>query len=325
MGRATFEDFSFYEKREPDYEYHNLLRRLRETGRVAVSGMDARSYEILGHQMEFNLANGFPIITERDLTRGTSPDIIANYESNPELRPLTGPAKQGLAEIIGFINGARTQEQLEMYGCKFWSPWTMNEQKTTKRGLELGDIGPGSYGAAFHDFPTAEGEPFNQYAALVDQIKDRPELRTHIITPFIPQYISRAPGRDQKVLVVPCHGMQHYHVDLNEGTISLTHWQRSCDVPIGLPFNMIHYGALLMMIGQVTGYRPDRLIYQISNGHFYEPQLEKVDELLKREPYPFPRLVMDPNIKKLEDFRVDHFQIADYMAHPPIAMGGAVV
>lgn len=314
--------------RTPDYQYHNLLKTIRETGHAALSGMDEGSHEILGHQMRFDLSNGFPLITERDLTRGTTDAIIANYEPNPDLRPVAGPVRQALGEIIGFMNGARTQEELEEYGCKFWKPWTTDEKKAAKRGLELGDLGPGSYGAAFHDFPSdMDGDEggFDQYKVMIEQIKARPELRTHIITPFIPPYISRAPERQQKVLVVPCHGLQHYNIDTVNKEISLVHWQRSADTPIGLPFNMVHYGALLMMVGQVTGYKPRELVFQISNAHIYNQHEEKVDELLSREPYAFPRLYIDPEIKNIEDFRVDNFKIQDYVAHPPINMGGTAV
>ena len=316
---------NYAENREPDYQYHQLLERIRKTGKVALSGMDQTSTEVLGHMMRFDLSNGFPLITERDLTRGTSQEIIDSYESKPEYRPVAGPVKQSLGEIIGFINGARTQEELESYGCKFWAPWTTDPAKAEKRGLELGDLGPGSYGAAFHDFPDEGGETFNQYAAMIEQIKARPELRTHIITPFIPPYISRAPGRTQKVLVVPCHGLQHYNIDVENKEISLVHWQRSADAPIGLPFNMVHYAALLMMVGQVTGYKPKELVFQMSNVHAYEQHNELVDELLTREPYAFPRLTLDPSIKNLEDFRTEHFFIEEYNAHPPMNMGGTAV
>lgn len=324
MGKNTESLVSYAESREPDLQYHELLERIRKTGRAAISGMDKPSTEILGHMMRFDLSNGFPLITERDLTRGTSQEIIDSYESKPEYRPVTGAVRQGLGEIIGFINGARTQEELEAYGCKFWAPWTSDPAKAEKRGLELGDLGPGSYGAAFHDFPDGDGT-FNQYQAMIEQIKTRPELRTHIISPFIPQYISRAPGRTQKVLVVPCHGLQHYNIDVENKEISLVHWQRSADVPIGLPFNMVHYAALLMMVGQVTGYKPKELVFQLSNAHIYEQHNELVDELLTREPYAFPRLTIDPSITKLEDFRVEHFAIEDYHAHPPMPMGGTAV
>lgn len=323
--RDKAEPFVYKIDREPDFQYHELLGEIRAMGKAAISGMDTGSVELLGRMMRFDLADGFPLITERDLTMASKPEIIASYESKPDLRPVVGPVKQALGETIAFINGARTQKDLEYYGCnKFWLPWTESEAKAKKRGLELGDLGPGSYGAAFHDFPDGE-KTFNQYDAMIEQIKDRPELRTHIITPFIPQLISRAPGREQKTLIVPCHGMQHYNIDTYNKEISLVHWQRSADVPIGLPFNMVHYAALLMMVGQVTGYKPKELIFQISNAHIYNDSFGNVDELLKRKPYAFPRLTLDPNVKKLEDFRVEHFSIQDYYAHPPMKMEGLAV
>lgn len=325
IERDRAEPFLYNADRQPDFQYHELLERIRTKGRAAFSGMDQGSEEILGHMMRFDLAEGgFPLITERDLTRGSSDAIIAGYQPNLDRRSVAGPVKQALGEIVGFINGARTQSELESYGCSFWKPWTSDTSKAASRGLELGDLGPGSYGAAFHDFPDGL-DTFNQYDAMIKQIKARPELRTHIITPYIPQYLSRAPGYEQKVLVVPCHGLQHYNIDTINKEISLVHWQRSADAPIGLPFNMVHYAALLMMVGQVTGYKPKELVFQISNAHIYNQHIDKVDELLRREPFAFPRLTIDPTVRKLEDFRVEHFTIEDYDAHPPINMGGTAV
>ena len=315
---------AYRQELEPDYQYQNLLRVIKETGKAALSGMDEGSTEKLGQTMVFDLENGFPLITERDLTRGSTPTIIENYKSNPTRRLIAGPAKQALGEIIGFMNGARTEKELEAFGCNFWKPWTSDPAKAEKRGLELGDLGPGSYGAAFHDFPDGEGG-FDQYKAMIAQIDNRPELRTHFITPYIPQYIFRAPGYEQKVLVVPCHGMQHYNIDVANKEISLVHWQRSADSPVGLPFNMAHYAATLMMVGQVTGYRPKELVFQISNAHYYNRHEGLVDELISREPFPFPKVTLNPDIKKIEDFRVEDFQLDEYYAHSPINVGGTAV
>jgi thymidylate synthase len=177
---------AYKQTRTPDEQYKALLKRIAETGNPAQSGMDEGSTEVLGAILEYDLANGFPLVTERDLTKVSTPEAIAAYESDVAHRPLAGMIKQSVGEILGFINGARTQEELEAYGCKFWKPWTSDEAKAKKRGLELGDLGPGSYGAAFHDFPTLEEGGFDQYKVMIEQIKARPELRTHIITPFIP-------------------------------------------------------------------------------------------------------------------------------------------
>lgn len=316
---------AYRKDRTADEQYKTLLRRIKETGKPAQSGMDEGSTEVLGAILEYDLENGFPLITERDLMKVSSPEAIASYASDESHRALSVMVKQSVGEILGFINGARTQEELEAYGCKFWKPWTSDEAKAKKRGLDVGDLGPGSYGAAFHDFPTLEEGGFDQYKVMIEQIRARPELRTHIITPFIPQYISRAPGRQQKVLVVPCHGLQHYNIDVKNGEMSLVHFQRSGDVPIGVPFNMVHYALLLIMVAQVTGYKPKKLVHVISNAHMYDQHKDMVDELLSRPAYPFPMLKVDPSVKKLEDFRVEHFSIEEYKAHPPIRMGGTAV
>ncbi len=318
----------YNERRVPDEQYKQLLNDIKTLGRRAVSGMDDRSTELLGQTMRFDLRNGVPFITERDITRAANQAIIDSYESNLTHRPLAGPARQAVGEILAFINGARTQAELEKYGCKFWAPWTtgsIGEAKAVKRGLEVGDLGPGSYGAAFHDFPTLEEGGFDQYKNMIEQIKTRPELRSHIVTPFIPQYISRAPGRQQKVLVVPCHGLQHFNIDTERQEISLVHFQRSADVPVGVPFNLLHYSVILSIVGQLTGYKPAELIQVCSNAHFYDRQREAVEELLSRPAYPFPKLKINPNITRLEDFTVDDFSLEGYMAHPPVDMGGVAV
>lgn len=314
----------YAQERGSDYQYHDYLVKIRKIGRQAISGMDIPSREILGYEFRFKLTNGFPIITERDLTRGTTPEIISSYESRPELRPLSGPLKQAIGETIAFNNGARTQNELESYGCThFWKPWTIGSEakrKAEKRGLPVGDLGDGSYGAIFHDFPY-EGGTFDQYKNLVSQIRSRPELRTHLITPYFPPYITRSPEYIQKTLIVPCHGMEHYFVNTDNKTISMIHIQRSADSPVGLPFNFAGHAANLMMVGQVTGYKPDEYIHYVCDGHIYEPQIECVDELVKRMPYPFPKLYIDPTVKNIEDFRVEHFKIQELYAHPPMKMG----
>lgn len=135
----------------PDFQYRTLLKEILEKGerRETQQGVDTISL-IGATPMRFKLANGFPLITERNMA--------------PEFKNGKPTVWQAaIAEITAFINGARTQEELSQFGCYWWEPW-VTEAKCHKRGLETGDLGPGSYGAAFHDFPTAEGETFNQFA-----------------------------------------------------------------------------------------------------------------------------------------------------------------
>lgn len=311
------------EHRVPDEQYKELLTRILEEGTGARSGMDEGSRQILGHVMRFEMSNGFPLITERDLleSMSTPPE---EYNSNTDQRRFAMSARQGLGEILGFINGARTIQELENYGNKWWKFWA-TDAKCSKRGLESGDLGPGSYGAAFHDFPDPDGGTFNQFDAILRQVEHRPELRTHIISPYIPPYTIRVPERKQGVVVVPCHGNLRFDIDTEANEFSLVHMQRSADVPVGLPFNMIHYATVMAMFSRHTGYTPKELVYFIDNAHIYSRHFDQVEEILSRPAKPFPKLKINGDVIDFFDFRVDDFQIEGYDAHPPINMGGTPV
>ncbi|MDO5561652.1 MAG: thymidylate synthase [bacterium] len=276
-------------------QYRDLLKKVLDEGVTVPSqqGVDAKM--IMGAPpMRFRLSEGFPVITERDLSKFWRAPI---------------------GEIFAFINGARTQEELETYGCKWWKAWVTPE-KCAKRGLDTGDLGPGSYGAAFHDFPTSEGESFNQFKYLIKQIKEQPQLRTHFVTPWIPQYIYRVDGRQQKVVVCPCHGWMHFRVVENK--LFLHMFQRSGDLPVGVPSNLIQYSALLLAVAHVTGLEPYEYVHTISDAHIYLDQLDSVEEMLTREPRPLPtmKLVDPPN--DIFSFRKENFELVDYNPHPAI-------
>lgn len=286
------------EKRTPDYQYQNVLKNILEQGAVSPTRQGPDAITLIGQTMRFNLENGFPLITERS---------------------VKGFWKKPIDELCAFINGVRTREGLAEYGVTWWDAWTTPE-KSQKRGLEPGDIGPGSYGAAFHDFPTADGGSFDQFKHLVEQIKELPELRTHFVTPWIPQYIVRGEGKQQKVTLAPCHGW--IHVRVIDGELYLHMFQRSGDVPIGVPSNMIQYAALLLMLEHLTGFKAKQYIHTISDAHIYEDQVDKVKEVISREPYTFPTVHLTEEGKKItdiHDFRGEHFELTDYTSHPFIA------
>lgn len=242
--------------------------------------------------MEFNLRNGVPLITERKISFW----------------------RKAIAEIIAFINGARTDEEMKKYGCDWWSTWT---NKSPIFGLAPGDMGPGSYGPAFHDFPMPGGETFNQFKHLVKQMRDRPFLRTHKVTTWIPYYTLQHNEMDRKVVVAPCHG--DIQATIADGWLTLRMQQRSCDLPIGGPANMIQYAALTLMLAQVTGTKPHKFIHGINDAQIYEDQVPHLGDLVTRIPRPFPILrINDPKIDDLFSFRAHHFEIEEYDPHPAV-------
>ncbi len=282
--------------RSIDTQYRDLLKLIKKEGEEEKTQLESRAQSIFGHQMRFSLENGFPIISERDLVSGKRSVF-----------------HQALGELFAFLHGVRTQKELEKFGCYWWKDW-ITPKKCAKRELPPGDLGDGSYGPAWCNFPTKDGGVFNQIQKnIIEQIKELPHLRTLFVSPWIPQYIGRGKGKIQKVVVVPCHGW--FHVKVNKGTnkLSLHHFQRSADVPVGLVGNMIQYAALTMMLAQVTGYEAKELVYTISDAHIYVPkQTEDVDKMLLTAPQTFPTVKINPTIKNLLSFRQEHFEVSDY-------------
>ncbi len=281
--------------RQPDWQYHDNLRHVLQNGIRAGNlpqGKDALTCFGTLKQMVFDPLNGVPLITERDISKSW---------------------RSAVAEIIAFINGARTIDAIESFGVNktFWSPY---RGKGTELGLEADDMGPGSYGAVFHDFECGDGTTFNQFANLLEQIRNFPSLRTFKITNWHPRHTARGPHR--KVIVAPCHG--EIHVRILDKKLHLIMNQRSGDFPIGVPHNMIQYAALHLMLCQVLGYLPGNYIHGfLGDAHIYENQVEYVRILLEREPKPFPTLrITDPSITDLFAFRAEHFVLEEYEPHP---------
>lgn len=293
-----------FDERTPDTQYRDLLLRILTTGEEVVTEHGVPALRVIGHQMRFRLDNGFPVVTERDI----------GGERKGGRRP--SPFHQALGEFCAFLNGAQTQRELEEFGCYWWDRW-LNPDAAAAFGLPPGDLGPGSYGAAFRRFPTAGGEPFDQIVNLIEQIKARPHARHHELSPWIPQYVLATPGRTRQVVVPPCHGWVHVHVNPKTGELTLTHRQRSADVPVGLAFNLIHYAAFAMMLGQVTGYRAREVVYWIDDAHIYLGQIEDVRAMLATEPQRFPTVTIDTSVADLFAFRPSHFTLSDYYPRLP--------
>jgi thymidylate synthase len=286
-----------FEQREPDSQYRDVLARIVKYGETSPTRQGPAARTLMQQTMRFELANGFPVITDRS---------IASFWRKP------------IGELCAFINGATTLEEFAEFGCDWWEPWA-TPAKTAKRGLPPGDIGPGSYGGAFHDFPTIEGPPFDQFKHLVEQMTEFPSDRTHFVSPWIPQYQIRGEGKQPKTTISPCHGWVHVRV-INE-RIHLHMFQRSGDVPVGVPSNMVQYAALTLMLEQLTGFAAGVYYHTISDAHVYEDQIDKVLPLLDREPRRLPTVHLTEVGKKITDihgFRAEHFELSDYDPHPSV-------
>ncbi len=291
-----------FEERRPDTQYRDRLALILDAGMGAKSMHAEESITYLAPPpLRYDLQNGIPLITERGLPSWRS----------------------AVAELLGFaVHGYRTLEELVAFGMneKFWIDFVTKE-KCADFGLEEGDLGDGSYGPGFvrefYDPDTRYWKTVNQIENVVLQIKKYPHARTHFIDPWIPQYTVPGPNNDRRVVVAPCHGWMLFRV--LENRLHLTMVQRSGDMPIGVPHNIIQYAALLLVIGHVLDMEVGMYCHQFIDAHLYVNQIDVVNELLSREPRPFPRLDLEPDTPKdLFAIRPEHFILTEYKPHESI-------
>lgn len=290
-----------FEQRRVSTEYQDLLRTIREQGVRVTTKQGVDALAVAGHAMRFPLAHGAAVITERS---------------------IAGFASKAIGELCAFINGARTLDEFRAFGCDWWDAWA-SEDKCRSRGLEAGDLGPGSYGHAFRNFTTNLDDPddpgFDQLPHLIRKLQDLPDDRTALMSPWIPQANHREAGVKSRNTIAPCHGWIHAMVF--NGKLHVVHNQRSGDTPIGVPSNMVQYTALALMIEHLTGYELVEYVHWIQYAHIYVNQLEQVDEILSREPRRLPTLRLTDagtRVTDVHDFRADHFELLDYEPHPSI-------
>jgi thymidylate synthase len=284
-----------YEDREPDSQYRQLLGRIAADGIPVPTRQGPEALTLMQQTMRFELANGFPVITERSMK---------SFWRKP------------IGELCAFINGATTLAEFAAFGCDWWDAWA-TPAKTSSRGLPAGDLGPGSYGGAFRRFPTADGGEFDQFQHLVEQLRELPADRTHFVSPWIPQYQVRGRGKTPQTTISPCHGW--VHVRVLAGGLHLHMFQRSGDAPVGVPSNMVQYAALLLMLEQLTGIEAVAYYHTISDAHIYADQLDHVRMMLDRAERRLPSVGLTEagrQVTDIHEFRAEHFEIADYAPHP---------
>jgi thymidylate synthase len=293
-------DYLPFAERRPSTQYSDMLRLIRETGVRVQTKQGEEALAVAGHALRFPLAHGAPVITERS---------------------IKGFVQKAIGELCAFINGARTLDELRAFGCDWWDAWATPE-KCIPRGLEPGDLGPGSYGHAFRNFTTnldGDDPGFDQLPHLIKKLQDLPLDRTAVMSPWIPNANHREQDLKSRNTIAPCHGWIHALVFGDK--LHLVHNQRSGDTPIGVPSNMAQYTALGLMIEHLTGYELVEYVHWIQYAHIYANQFDAVDEMLTREPRRLPTLRLNDagrQITDIHDFRSEHFELDDYDPHPGI-------
>jgi thymidylate synthase len=201
-------------------------------------------------------------------------------------------------ELLWFLKGETNLKYLHDNNVTIWDEWA-------DENGELGHI----YGYQWRSWPTPEGGSIDQVSRVVDSIKNDPDSRRHLVCAW-------NVGELDKMALPPCHVLFQFYVA--DGKLSCQLYQRSCDIFLGVPFNIASYALLTMMMAQVTGLRPGEFVHALGDAHIYLNHLDQVRLQLSREPYPLPTMQINPERKNINDFVFEDFQLVNYQSHPHI-------
>ena len=260
-------------------QYLDLLKRITTEGIRKEDRTGTGTLSVFGHQMRFDLSEGFPLLTTKKLH-----------------------LKSIIHELLWFLQGDTNVKYLQENGVRIWNEWAD----------ENGDLGP-VYGKQWRAFETLDKNGnrvvVDQIKEVINQIKTHPDSRRLLVCAW-------HPGQTDDMALPPCHTLFQFYIAI--GKLSLQLYQRSADTFLGVPFNIASYALLLMMVAQVTGYEPGEFVHTTGDTHLYLNHLQQVEEQLSRTPRPLPRMVINPQVKDIFSFQYDDFHLTDYNPWPHI-------
>lgn len=256
-------------------QYQDLLKLVLEQGVEKEDRTGTGTISIFGHQMRFDLSDGFPALTTKKLH-----------------------LKSIIHELLWFVHGDTNVKYLQDNGVRIWNEWAD----------ENGDLGP-IYGAQWRHWLDDQGRTHDQLMEAIRMIRETPDSRRIIVNAW-------NVGQLDQMKLPPCHLLYQFYVA--NDTLSMQLYQRSADVFLGVPFNIASYSLLLMMVAQVTGLKPGTFVHTLGDAHLYLNHIEQAKLQLTREPRKLPTMEVNPDVKRIEDFVYEDFQLKDYDPHPHI-------
>ncbi|GAA1170209.1 thymidylate synthase [Ornithinimicrobium humiphilum] len=264
--------------------YLDLLRRIRTEGVEKTDRTGTGTLSVFGHQMRFDLTEGFPVLTTKRL----------------HLRSVIG-------ELLWFLRGDTNVRWLQERGISIWDEWAD----------EQGDLGP-VYGYQWRSWPTPSGGHVDQIAKVIGSLRSTPDSRRHIVSAW------NVADVDDMALPPCHTMFQFYVAPAapddedQRGWLSCQLYQRSADTFLGVPFNIASYALLTHMVAQVTDLRAKDFVHTLGDAHLYLNHLEQADEQLTRTPGPLPTLWLNPEVREIDAFELEDVEIRDYVAAPSI-------
>nr|WP_299596621.1 thymidylate synthase [Sphingomonas bacterium] len=261
--------------------YLDLVRRILDEGVAQEDRTGTGTLSVFGHQMRFDLARGFPLLTTKKL----------------HLRSI-------VIELLWFLRGDTNVAWLRENRVTIWDEWAD----------AAGDLGP-VYGKQWRDWEGAGGVHVDQIAALIDRINRDPASRRQIVSAWNPAEIDR-------MALAPCHCLFQTHVA--NGRLSLQLYQRSCDVFLGVPFNIASYALLTHLLADQCGLEVGDFVWTGGDCHLYRNHLDQARTLLEREPRELPRLTIRRRAPSIDAYAYEDFAIEGYDPHPHISAPVAI-
>ncbi|MEJ2514957.1 MAG: thymidylate synthase [Gammaproteobacteria bacterium] len=269
-------------------QYLDLLRHVRANGIEKGDRTGTGTLSVFGYQMRFDLSEGFPLLTTKKL----------------HIRSI-------VHELLWFLAGDTNIGYLKEQKVRIWDEWATEE----------GDLGP-VYGRQWRAWPSGDGEAIDQIAEAVETIRTRPDSRRIIVVAWNPAELpdETVPPQDNvragRMALAPCHCLFQFWV--GDGRLSCQLYQRSCDVFLGVPFNIASYALLTHMMAEQCDLQPGDFVWTGGDVHLYLNHLEQADLQLTRTPGPLPELVIHRRPASIFDYRYEDFEITGYEAAPHI-------
>lgn len=261
-------------------QYLAVLKDIYDNG-ANVEGRNGKTRKLFAKQMRFNLEDGFPAVTTKKLA-----------------------FKAVKSELLWFIEGSGDDNRLKELNGSEKTIWTANaEAEYWKPKAKFdGDLGR-VYGVQWRSWQKPDGGTVDQLGEIIERIKTNPNDRRLIVSAW-------NPGELDQMALPPCHMMFQFFVANDK--LSLHMYQRSCDMFLGVPFNIASYSLLLAMVAQVTDLTPHECVLTLGDAHIYHDHLTQVEEQLTRTPHPLPTLWLNPNRKSIDDFVMDDIRLENY-------------